>query len=59
MGDKLLFTEKEWNAAMPGVVKAMTEYLRPYRTPIYKHYGTYGEGWAAARICASATRYLS
>ena len=47
MSDKLLFTEKEWNAAMPGVVKAMTEYLRPYRTPIYKHYDTYGDGWGS------------
>jgi hypothetical protein len=25
----------------------MTEYLRPYRTPIYKHDGTYGEGWGS------------
>lgn len=47
MGDKLLFTETEWNTAMPGVVKAMTEYLRPYRTPIYKHCDTYGEGWGS------------
>jgi hypothetical protein len=47
MSDKLLFTEKEWDAAMPGVVKAMTEYLRPYRTPIYKHYDTYGDGWGS------------
>jgi len=47
MDDKLLFTEKEWNAAMTGVVKAMTEYLRPYRTPIYKHCDTYGEGWGS------------
>src|SRR5580658_573911 len=47
MNDKLLFTEKEWNTAMPGLVRAMTEYLRPYRTPIYKHYDTYGEGWGS------------
>lgn len=47
MGDKLLFTEKEWNAAMPGVVKAMTEFLRPYRTPLFKHYDMFGEGWGS------------
>ena len=47
MSKDLLFTEAEWNAAMPGVVANMTEYLRPYRTAIYEHRDTYGEGWGS------------
>lgn len=47
MSDELLFTEAEWNAAIPGVVAAMTSYLRPYRTAIYEHKGDYGEGWGS------------
>ena len=52
MSGNLLFTEEEWNAAMPGVVKAMTDYLRPYRTAIYEHMRDedgqeYGDGWGS------------
>lgn len=47
MSGDLLFTEAEWNAAIPGVVAAMTDYLRPYRTAIYEHKGEYGEGWGS------------
>lgn len=49
MSDDLLFTEDEWNEAMPKVVAAMTKYLRPYRAAIYEHMrdednGDYGVG---------------
>lgn len=52
MSGQLLFNEKEWNAAMPAVVKAMTEHLRPYRVAITEHKqdndgGEYGEGWGS------------
>jgi hypothetical protein len=52
MSGKLLFTKEEWTAAMPGVVEAMTGYLRPYRTAIYEHKcdedgREYGDGWGS------------
>ncbi|SPD62993.1 conserved protein of unknown function [Cupriavidus taiwanensis] len=47
MSARLLFTKEEWDAAIPGVVAAMTDYLRPYRTAIYEHKGEYGEGWGS------------
>jgi hypothetical protein len=52
MSEKLLFAEEEWNAARPGIVKAMTEYLRPYRVAISEHKRDddgqdYGEGWGS------------
>jgi len=34
MTEKLLFTEAEWNASMPQLVTAMTEYLLPYRISV-------------------------
>jgi len=47
MGEDLLFTETEWTDALPGVVESMTEFLRPYRTAVYRDYGTHGEGWGS------------
>jgi hypothetical protein len=50
---ELLFTEDEWNAAMPKVVADMTAYLRPYRAAIYEYHaangddGEYGKGWGS------------
>ena len=50
---ELLFTEDEWNAAMPKVVADMTAYLRPYRAPIYEHHAAteydeeHGTGWGS------------
>lgn len=42
-----LFTEDEWNAAMPGVVASMTDYLRPFCTAIYEDRGDHGVGWGS------------
>ena len=52
MSGTLLFTEEEWNAAMPGVGKAMTGYLRPYRVAIIENKQDddgqkYGDGWGS------------
>lgn len=50
---ELLFTEDEWNTAMPKVVADMTAYLRPYRASIYEHHAAtegdeeYGTGWGS------------
>ena len=45
-GDReLLFTKEEWDAAVPFVVKEMTEHLRAFRTPIFKNMGEYCDGW--------------
>jgi hypothetical protein len=47
----LLFTEKEWNDAMPDLTKSMTDYLRPYRTGVFEHFTNdgdeWGEGWGS------------
>lgn len=47
MSGELLFSKKEWDAAVPGVVREMTEYLRAYRTAIYDLKHDYGEGWGS------------
>ncbi|WP_250438759.1 hypothetical protein [Caballeronia sp. AZ1_KS37] len=44
---ELLFTEEEWNAAMPSLVTAMTTYLRPYRTAVFEDLGDHGQGWGS------------
>lgn len=43
----LVFTEKEWNASLPKLTRDMTEYLRQYRTPVFKDQGDYGDGWGS------------
>jgi hypothetical protein len=43
----LVFTEAEWQAAMPEVVGGMRSFLRHYRTPVFKDHGDYGEGWGS------------
>jgi hypothetical protein len=43
----LLFTEAEWRAAMPTVVKDMTDFLSARRAPVFKDHGTHGEGWGS------------
>lgn len=52
MGGSPLFTEDEWNRAVPQVVKDMTAYLRPYRTPVYEEFGTHGAGWGTGSYLA-------
>ncbi|MBD3774168.1 MAG: trypsin-like peptidase domain-containing protein [Rhodobacteraceae bacterium] len=50
---ELLFTENEWNAAIPTVVEEMTAFLRPYRAAIYEHHAAngddqeHGTGWGS------------
>jgi hypothetical protein len=44
---KLLFSKEEWEAAMPTLTAAMTEYLKQYRTPVFVDYGDYGEAWGS------------
>lgn len=50
---ELLFTEDEWNAAIPRIIKEMTAYLRPYRAAIYEHHAAteddveHGTGWGS------------
>lgn len=44
MEEKLVFTEDEWNAALPSIVQRMTDFLKPYRTQVYEHHGDYGAG---------------
>jgi len=56
MGQDLLFTETEWNAAMPRVAAAMTAYLRQYRTAIYEHRDDYGQGWGSGSYLRLGSR---
>ena len=41
----LLFSEGEWEAAMPVITQAMTDYLKQFRTPIFIDHGDYAEPW--------------
>jgi hypothetical protein len=43
----LLFTKDEWDAAMPMLTAAMTEFLQPYRTPVFIDRGDHGDGWGS------------
>lgn len=43
----LLFTEAQWQSAMPAVVHDMTAFLSARRAPVFKDYGTHGEGWGS------------
>jgi hypothetical protein len=45
MNERLRFTEEEWANAIPEVVRAMTEHIRPYCTPVSKHHGDYADPW--------------
>lgn len=47
MGKEFLFTEDEWGAVRKDVVRQMTDFLRPYRTPIFEHLDDYGRGWGS------------
>lgn len=42
-----VFTEDEWNAAMPQLTADMQAYLRPYRTPIFEDFGDHAKGWGS------------
>lgn len=42
-----MFTEDEWKADIPNVVKDMIAFLRPYRTAIYEDCNDYGKGWGS------------
>lgn len=44
---KLLFSEEEWNAAMPELTRKMTAHLKQFRTPLFIDHGEYGEGWGS------------
>lgn len=47
MSSQLLFTEAEWNAAMPDVVRQMTSHLRPFRAPVFEDFGDHAKGWGS------------
>jgi hypothetical protein len=47
MPEELVFTQEEWNAALPGVVAGMKSFLSAYRTPVFKDHGDHGEGWGS------------
>ena len=47
MTQSLLFTEAEWNAEMPRVVRKMTAYLRQYRVAVYEDHESHGAGWGS------------
>jgi len=42
-GERLLFTEEEWNVAAPEVGRQMHDHVFPYTTVISKHLGDHGE----------------
>lgn len=44
---ELLFTEAEWQDALPTVARSMTNLLSAHRAPIFKDHVDYGEGWGS------------
>ena len=54
----MLFTEEEWNQAIPEVVRAMTEYVRPFGTPVSKHHGDHGEPWGSGSYLQLGDRFF-
>ena len=44
---QLLFTEAEWNAALPKITDSMTTYMKKYRTPVFIDHGDHGEPWGS------------
>ena len=40
-------TEEQWNNAIPKVVKSMTDYLKPFRVPVFEDLGGHGKGWGS------------
>jgi hypothetical protein len=49
---ELLFTKKEWEAAMPTVVAGMKSFLSSYRTPVFEDHKE-GDGWGSG--CGSGS----
>jgi hypothetical protein len=53
---QLLFTEEEWAAATPNLVRDMTAFLRPYRAPIFENFGDHGQGWGSGSFLSLEDR---
>ncbi|SRR6266851_4342250 len=51
-----LFTKKEWDTAIPGVVEAMTNHLKAYRAPIFEDFGDHCDGWGSGSYLQFAER---
>ncbi|MGF7151957.1 hypothetical protein FHS96_005625 [Sphingomonas zeicaulis] len=45
--DDLIFTEDDWDAAVPAVARDMTAYLAARRAPIFEDLGDHGAGWGS------------
>ncbi len=44
---RLLFSEAEWNGAIPRLVEDITAHLNTRRAPVFKDLGSHGEGWGS------------
>ena len=54
--DNVLFTEDEWIAAIPAMVREMTTYLAHRRAPVFEDHGDYGTGWGSGSFLQLGTR---
>jgi hypothetical protein len=54
--DNLLFTEEDWNAAVPAVVHDMTAYLTHRRAPVFEDHGDHGAGWGSGSFLRLGSR---
>ncbi|MBB4100756.1 hypothetical protein GGR46_004328 [Sphingomonas kyeonggiensis] len=52
----LLFTEDDWNEAVPLVVANMTAHLAARRAPVFFDRGDHGEGWGSGGFIALGDR---
>lgn len=58
MSDQLLFTQTEWENAVPKVVEDMTSFLRPYRAPVFEHTDDGGKGWGSGAYIELGDRHF-
>jgi len=58
MTQELLFTKEEWDIAIPGVVKAMTDHVKAYRAPIFEDFCDHCDGWGSGSYLQIAERFF-
>jgi hypothetical protein len=56
MTQELLFTKEEWDAAISGVVEAMTNHLGTYRSPVFEDFGHHCDGLGSGSYLQVASR---
>lgn len=53
--DDIIFTEDDWNAAVPAVGHDLPAYLAKRRAPVFEDFGTHGAGWGSGSFLRQGT----